>query len=364
MARSSSSRPSMADVGRLAEVSAQTVSRYCSGTGYVGEATSARIAAAIRELGYVPNRAAGTLRAGRTGTLGVLTIGELNYGSAQILTGLSRTARELHQTLMIAEIDTDFEATGWQDEVRRTIDHFLSAPVDGIVVSTAIPGVDAELDRARSRVPVVNLSRRLTPAPAAGSPPRGGDDSPSSVGFEATRHLIDLGHERILHVAGPRTRNEARDREAGYRNAMEQAGLVPHVLSGAADWWAWSGAAAAEQLAGGDETTASADLDFTAVFAANDELALGFMSALRMRGFEAPRDYSIVGVDDMPAAAYLQPPLTTMRIDFVAVGDQALRRLHHAITTGSEEEGDGEGTASNTLPELVVRASTAPPPRH
>lgn len=349
----------MADVGRLAGVSAQTVSRYCSGTGYVGERTGARIAAAIEELGYVPNRAAGTLRAGRTGTLGVLTIGELNFGSAQILTGLSRTARELHQTLMIAEIDTDFEATGWQDEVRRTIDHFLSAPVDGIVVSTAIPGVDAELDRARSRIPVVNLSRRLTPVQAEGSSRAGDPPSPSTVGFEATRHLIELGHERILHVAGPRTRNEAGDREAGYRAAMEEAGLVPRVLSGAADWWAWSGAAAAQQLLSGRE-----GLDFTAVFAANDELALGFMSALRERGLETPRDYSIVGVDDMPAAAYLQPPLTTMRINFLAVGEQALRRLHRAITTGGEDGAEDTGdTASAALPELIERASTAPPPR-
>ncbi|MGP5078760.1 LacI family DNA-binding transcriptional regulator [Brachybacterium alimentarium] len=333
-------RASMADVGRAAGVSAQTVSRFFSGTGYVSAATRARISAAVEELGYRPNRAAGSLRARRTGTIGVLTVGELVHGSAQILTGLSQGARTLEQTLMHAQVDIGYEADGWQEEVRRAVDHFLSVPVDGIIVSASIPGVDEMLDAARGYVPVVNLSER----------PRSAADSVGThsftAGLEGTRHLIDLGHTGIVHVAGPATRNEALERELGYRQAMEEAGLAPVVLGSARDW----------SSAPGYEAGCSVDPDsFTAVFAANDELALGFLSALEQAGRKAPDDYSIVGVDDMPAAAYFSPPLTTMRLDFRGVGRTSLRMMHEMIRTG-------KSTPRRTIePELVVRRSTARP---
>src|SRR5699024_2635042 len=153
-------RPSMADVGRVAGVSAQTVSRYFSGNGYVSEGTRRRIAQAVDELGYRQNRAAGSLRSRRSGVIGVLAVGELVHGSAQILTGLSHAARDLDQMLMISQVDVGFEGEGWRREVARAVDHFLSAPVDGIVVSASIPGVDEALDAARRLVPVVNLSER------------------------------------------------------------------------------------------------------------------------------------------------------------------------------------------------------------
>lgn len=333
-------RASMADVGRVAGVSAQTVSRYFSGTGYVGEKTRARIAAAVGELGYRPNRAAGSLRARRTGTIGVLTVGELVHGSAQILTGLSHGARRLEQTLMHAQVDIGFEAEGWQGEVRRAIDHFLSVPVDGIIASASIPGVDEALDVARDYIPVVNLSERA----------RSVTDSVSThsftAGWEGTRHLIELGHAAIIHVAGPVTRNEALERERGYREAMEQAGLAAVVLGSARDW----------SSGPGYEAGRAVDPDsFTGVLAANDELALGFMSAMEEVGRKAPRDYSIVGVDDMPAAAYFSPPLTSMRLDFQGLGRASLYIMHEMIRTG-------ESIQHRVIePEFVIRRSTAPP---
>lgn len=331
----------MADVGRIAGVSAQTVSRYFSGAGYVSEKTRLRITAAVDELGYRPNRAAGSLRARRTGTIGVLTVGELVHGSAQILTGLSHGARELEQTLMHAQVEIGFEAVGWQEETRRAVDHFLSVPVDGIIVSASIPGVDEALDVARDFVPVVNLSER----------PRSLADSVSThsftTGLDGTRHLIELGHTAIIHLAGPVTRNEALERERGYRKAMEEAGLISVVLGSARDW----------SSGPGYEAGCAVDPDsFTAVFAANDELALGFMSAMEEMGRKAPSDYSIVGVDDMPAAAYFSPPLTSMRLDFQGVGRTSLHMMHEMIRTG-------HSTPRRVIePDIVVRRSTAPPP--
>lgn len=331
-------RPSMADVARRVGVSTQTISRYYSGQGYVSEETRVRIAAVVDELGYVPNRAAGSLRARRTGTIGVLNVGELNWGSAQILSGLSTAARTSGQALLIAEVDPDQGAEEWREHARAAVDHFLAAPVDAIIVSTAMQGSEEVFAAARERVPVVNLSAR----PRSEDPER---PLPSSVGYDATRHLLELGHRRVAHLVGPRTRNEALDREAGYLRAMAEAGLEPQVLEGATDWWAPSGAAAADRLD---------SIDFTAVFAGNDELALGFMSRLEGRGLRAPEDYSIVGVDDMPTAAFFSPPLTTIAIDFAQIGKLALEAAVQAIETGEHRP----------LPiaeqPLRIRASTAP----
>jgi DNA-binding LacI/PurR family transcriptional regulator len=257
----------MADVARRSGVSTQTVSRYFSGQGYVSEETRARIAGVVEELGYVRNRAAGSLRANRTGTIGVLNVGELNWGSAQILAGLSAGARRAGRALMIAEIDPDQGPEAWREDARAAIDHFLAAPVDGIIVSTAMQGSEEVFAAARERVPVVNLSARPRT-------PDGAADHPSATGYDATRHLLELGHRRIAHLVGPRDRNESLDREAGYLRAMAEAGCAPLLLEGASSWWAPSGAAAADRLE---------EIAFTAVFAGNDELAVGFMSRLEQR---------------------------------------------------------------------------------
>jgi DNA-binding LacI/PurR family transcriptional regulator len=328
----------MADVARRSGVSTQTVSRYFSGQGYVSEETRARIAGVVEELGYVRNRAAGSLRANRTGTIGVLNVGELNWGSAQILAGLSAGARRAGRALMIAEIDPDQGPEAWREDARAAIDHFLAAPVDGIIVSTAMQGSEEVFAAAGGRVPVVNLSARPRT-------PDGAADHPSATGYDATRHLLELGHRRIAHLVGPRDRNESLDREAGYLRAMAEAGCAPLLLEGASSWWAPSGAAAADRLE---------EIAFTAVFAGNDELAVGFMSRLEQRGLKAPRDYSIVGVDDMPAAAFLSPPLTTVAIDFARIGELALEAALHAIDTGEHRP------IPATRQPLVVRDSTAP----
>lgn len=339
MTKPAGAQPSLADVGRLAQVSAQTVSRYFTGSGYVGAATRERIEAAIAELGYRPNRAARSLRTNRSDTIGVLTVGPLNYGAATILTGLTESARRARFPLMISHLAIDMEDPGAHAEVRRALDSFLSSRVDGIVVSTPFLGTEELLDHVWETVPVVTISGR--PASSADTV----DIDSHAAGLEGTRHLVRLGHRRILHLAGPADRNEAFERERGYRDALTEAGIEPLPLV-RGDWSAASGHAAA---AGVDPA------GFTAVFSGNDQMALGFMAALRERGVVAPDDYAVVGVDDMPDARFFAPPLTSMFMDFTELGATAFRMLHTRIHTGERQP------RQVIRPVLVERASTGAP---
>lgn len=328
----------MADVGRAAQVSAQTVSRYFTGTGYVSAETRARVEAAIAELGYRPNHAARNLRTNRSGTVGVLTLGPLNHGSSTILSGLAHSARHAGFPLLIAHLDIDMDDPSARVEVGRSIDGFLSARVDGMVLSTPFLGAEDLLDQIWDTIPVVTISGR----------PRSSADTVDVDSYAAARgateHLLGLGHRRILHVAGPADRNEAHERARAYHDALTEARL-PALPVAHGDWSAESGHAIG----------ATVDpADFTAVFAGNDQMALGFMSALAGRGVLAPVDYSIVGIDDMPDARYFSPPLTTMFMDFHALGASAFEMVHHRISTG--ERLDRRVIA----PVLRVRSSTAP----
>jgi DNA-binding LacI/PurR family transcriptional regulator len=328
----------MADVGRAAEVSAQTVSRFYTG-GYVSPETRERIERAVRELGYQHSRLPQILRARHTDTIGFLAMGPLNYGNTGLLTGINRAARSEGQSLLTAQLDLDPEAPGTRAEIRRALGAFTSMRVDGIVVGTPYLGVETLLEDVGESVPVVSRSER-----AADRVDTVHADSYGAARL-AVQHLVDLGHRRILHVAGPENRNEASERIRGYRDGLAAAGLTELPLLHCAEWDAVSGAAAARDV----------DLDsFTAVFSANDEIALGFTSVLRERGRVAPDDYSIVGIDDMPESAFFEPPLTTARIDFERLGETALRVVLDRV------RGTTAASARLLPSTLTERRSTAP----
>jgi DNA-binding LacI/PurR family transcriptional regulator len=231
-----------------------------------------------------------------------------------------------------------------REELTDAISHLRDQSVEGIVLISA---TDAALDAARAQeltgVPVVVVE---------------GDESKTNwtVGVDqvcgaelGTRHLIDLGHTGILHLAGPQDWTEARARLLGWQTAMYAAGLrpPPHVIG---DWSAASGYEAGLEIARRD--------DITAVFCANDQMALGLLRALTEAGVSVPGDVSVVGFDDIPEAAYLIPPLTTVRQDFTAVGRRAIEILQTAIA-----QDERPAPARLISPELVVRASTASPGR-
>ncbi|WP_106815694.1 LacI family DNA-binding transcriptional regulator [Microbacterium timonense] len=334
-------RPTLNDVGRLAGVSAQTVSRFLTGASYVGADAGERIQQAIDALGYRPNRLARGLQNGRSDTVGVLTSAPLNYGAAETLAGLSAGAHAADVTLITAHLDVNDSQPA---DAKRILERFLSMRVDGVVITARIDGLESLLQQTvRDEVPIVAVTGR--PVPGTGT---AGADS-YAAGRLVMDHLLELGHSRIAFLAGPRDSAESQERERAYYDAMATAGgtVLPVIVGGD-----WTGAA-------GYEAGLRADFaSFTAVFAADDELALGFSAAARSRGYSAPGDFSLVGIDDMPEARYFAPPLTTARMDFAALGRRAFEALHEVVRTG-------EGAAHVVVtPELIVRESTAAPSPH
>jgi DNA-binding LacI/PurR family transcriptional regulator len=328
-------RPVMADVAQLAGVSHQTVSRVLNGHPNVSPATRASVLAAISQLGYRPNIAARALVTGKTNVLGVISFDTTLYGPASMVYGIERAARPDY---FVAIASLPFLS---QASLTEAVERFLGQAVAGVIVIAPQTGVVEALTGLAVGVPLVAVDC-------------GGEARISSVKIDnfagavlATRHLLDLGHETVHHIGGPDNWHDARDRIDGWRHALRTAGApVPEMLRG--DWSARSGYEAGRQLAARPEVTA--------VFCANDSMALGFLRAAAEAGRRVPRDISVAGFDDIPEAAYISPPLTTIRQDFGALGERALHLLISQITAGGEAP-----PPPPIVPDLIVRSSSAAP---
>ncbi|MEU6147500.1 LacI family DNA-binding transcriptional regulator [Streptomyces sp. NPDC047081] len=339
--RSPRAAPRSVDVARVAGVSQKTVSRVMNGEPYVSEGVRRRVLDAAEELGYRLNHAARALASGRTRSIGVVTLGTALYGPATLLMGVERAVRDTGYALRVVNT-MEGDASG----IAGAVDSLLDQGVDGIVISEPIEEEgDADLS-LRTDVPVLVL----------GAPPPFTAPRVVTAGIVAdrlaravTEHLLELGHTTVHHLAGPARWYAARDRLEGWRATLAEHGRrEPPVITG--DWSASSGYAAGRRLA--------ADDTVTAVFAANDDMAIGLIRALLEAGRRVPEDVSVVGLDDIPVAAYMSPPLTTVRQPFDAMVQDGFKRLVHAI-----ENPDADPIPAQDLPvELVVRASTAPPP--
>ncbi|MCU1538383.1 MAG: LacI family transcriptional regulator [Humibacillus sp.] len=341
--------PVMQDVARLAGVSHQTVSRVVNGATSIRPETRERVLQAIDRLGYRPNTAARSLVKGRSGTIGIITTDTTQFGP----TSIHRTVEEAARAAGFFASSVSLTSVTRED-FDAAVEHLVRLSVEGIVV---VAGHDEALEVARSRgaaLPFVLVEGDLT-------------KSRRTVGVDqvlgarlATRHLLELGHTEIAHVCGPLDWAESRARVEGWRAELVAAGLrPPEPVVG--DWSAASGFAAGCRLAadirGGAGPAGRAAGGITAVFSANDQMAIGVLRALHEAGLRVPHDVSVVGFDDVPEAAYLIPPLTTVRQDFPAVGRQAIEHLMAAI-------GDGTDLATRLVaPELIVRHSSAPPTR-
>ncbi|MEZ0165407.1 LacI family DNA-binding transcriptional regulator [Kineococcus sp. LSe6-4] len=332
-----SGRPAGSTVARLAGVSQKTVSRVFNDEPYVSAEVRERVLRAAEQLGYRPNSAARALTSGRTRRLGVVWLGSALYGPAQMLVGLERAARDLGYSVSLAAT-----TQGETGSVDAAIGSLLSQGVDGILLSEPVD--DQPQLRLTSQVPVVSLGRLTT---ASGTDVEIATQDWAAAAALATRHLLDLGHRTVHHVRGPQTWWAARDRERGWRQALHETGReVPPPLQG--DWTAASGYAAGRAVLGRPEVTA--------VFAANDEMALGVVRAQLEAGRDVPGDLSVVGFDDVPSAAFFTPPLTTIRQDFDTDVHTAVERLVARI-----EDRAVAADATGWHPELVVRSSTAAP---
>ena len=325
----------MTDVATVAGVSHQTVSRVLNNHPNVSERTRVRVMAAIQELGYRPNRAAKTLATGRSQTLGVVAQGSTLFGPASLLAALGSASSEAGFTLNVA-IVRQLDRGSFHDAVERHLDQRVAGIIVIAPVETASEAVRAMTDD----VPLVMVDGDPTlPRPLV--------TVDQAMGARlATQHLLDLGHPTVWHVSGPPEWFDSRGRVAGWRQTLLDASAeVPPPLS--ADWSAESGFQAGLILSRMPEVTA--------VFAANDHLALGVMSALHARGRRVPEDVSVVGFDDVPEAAYYQAPLTTVRPDFDQVARDALRLVLDQLTDAGQDS-----SAVVVPPTLVERASTRP----
>ncbi|MDG9719635.1 LacI family DNA-binding transcriptional regulator [Streptomyces sp. DH24] len=334
------SRPVMDDVARLAGVSKQTVSRVLNDHPAVRATTREAVLEAMRTLGYRPSRSARSLASGRTRMLGVLSFDAARYGPAAILTAVNTAAQEAGYLISSIALDT-----ADHDTVVEAVDRLSAEGAEGVIAIAPQAWVGRALAATGLGAPLVVLESPLDD----GTPLVTGDSRTGAR--KATEHLLALGHRTVRHIAGPAGWTPADLRLASWRAALEAAGApVPEPLAG--DWSAESGYEQGRRLA--------ADPDVTAVFVANDQMAIGVLHALHEAGRPVPDEVSVVGYDDIPEAAHLLPPLTTVRTDFAEIGTRSLRLLLHRIDAGHEPP-----PASSVVPvDLVVRRSSAPPRGH
>ena len=326
----------MIDVARLAEVSQQTVSRVVNGHSNVGPEVRERVERAITQLRYNRNAAARALATNRSMNLGLLSYALPVHGSTMVLFGVAEeTRRNGYATSLVSINDVD------PGSIRAALDTLVSDSVDGIVVLAPMSAAAPVLNGLDLDVPIVRFEQG---APASASAVSMDDGLGARL---ATRHLLDLGHESVWHVAGPPGWSASDARRTGWlaELAARRSPVNPEFAT--TDWTVDSGYRAGQEIARNPA--------ITAVLAANDSMALGVMKALSEHGISVPGDVSVVGFDDMSEARYFQPGLTTIRLDFNEVGRLAVERLLHLMS------GEPAETIPAIAPELIVRASTAPP---
>ena len=328
-------RPLMVDVARLAGVSHQTVSRVLNNHPHVSAKTRAVVLAAIRDLGYRPNAAARTLVTGRTNALGVISVDSTQYGPSSMLYGLERAAPPDY-LVAIARLDK-FD----RRSLHEAVDRFLGQAVEGMIVVAPQTAAVTALVNLKTSVPMVAVKCGIdAPLPSVTI-----DNAAGAA--RATQYLLDLGHETVHNLAGPLHWLDAQERVDGWRDTLKAADAqVPDLVTG--DWSARSGHEIGLRLAAMPEVTA--------VLCGNDQMALGLLRALAERGRSVPGDVSVVGFDDIPEAAFFPPPLTTVRHDFGELGRRAMHLLMDRINGA-----DQFVPSLPIVPDLVVRASAAPP---
>jgi DNA-binding LacI/PurR family transcriptional regulator len=326
----------MADVAQLAGVSSQTVSRVSNGQTNVDEATRTRVMEAMRTLGYRPNGAARALKSGRFHTIGVIMTTLQTLGNIRTLDAIATEAARSDYSVTLMPI-SDPTLRGVSGAYQR-----LSAQaVDGAVIILEARLLDRAEFALPPGIPVVVIDSGAGPAYTV-------VDTDQALGArQATEHLLSLGHRQVWHIAGPETSFSAVHRAESWARTLHEAGIIPpEVRRG--DWTCESGYL--HGLALGQRQ------DVTAIFAANDEMALGAMRALHELGRDIPGDISVVGFDDMDVAASFWPPLTTVHQDFAAVGRLSIQKLLKKVSDAS--------TVNHTTivpTELVIRRSTAAP---
>lgn len=335
---------SITDVARHAGVSPSVVSRLLNNdpTLRIREATRTRILQAVEKLDYAPNQAARALRRSQVGALGLAVPDMHNPVYAAILEGARPAATEHGYVLMLTDLDDLASDTTMSRRLVR------GGAIDGLLLQRDSPTAIRVIDRITSnRIPVVVLNERVR-APVSGVAV---DDR--AAARLATRHLLELGHIRIAHLRVRGQNSRSRDRQAGWRDAMTEAGLVPgEELLG-------HGGAVPESGFRGLLALLEQPRPPTAVYVGSVLAAIGALAAARHAGLRVPDDLSIVGHHDTWVADHLEPPLTVVRLPLETMGREAVNLLVDLI----EGKPARQVLVSSPAPEIVLRSSTAPPPR-
>ncbi|WP_394554943.1 LacI family DNA-binding transcriptional regulator [Agromyces sp. MMS24-JH15] len=323
------------DVAQAAGVSHQTVSRFLKGFEGIRPETREKVERALDELGYRPNLTARSLKSGRSHRIGALTHEVSHVGPSRIAAGAGAAAREAGYVLDLVALDVD-DARSIEESLELLTQHDLA----GVLALSSTDAMTRAFEETRFRVPALI---------AVSSDSDGGRHDPAATHLhELVDHLAALGHRRFVHIAGPVEWPAARWRTQMYERAVDELGLTSvGVLPG--DWSSRSGYQAIMSL----PTLPHA----TAYVAANDQTALGVMLALKERGVRIPEDVSVVGIDDIGDAAYFDPPLTTLHLEFEAQGQASVLELIATI------EGAPRTFDPIAQPHVVARRSSGPAPR-
>ena len=314
------------DVAQRAGVSVATVSRVLNGSGLVREETRLRVEGAAAALRYTPHVGARSLITRRTGLFGAVLPDLFGEFFSEVIRGMDPTAQEAGYHLLLSS----------SHDNRRDIELALGAMrgrVDGLIVMSPNVPADELAASLPDGVPVVLLNCDVN---GAGYDAIGVDNFGGAR--DMVRHLRRLGHERIGMVLGVEGNHDASERLRGYRAALEEAGLpADGRWEAAGDFTEAGGYRAAAELVRRDPRP-------TALFCANDSMAVGALSALRDAGLRVPEDVAVAGFDDIPIARYLGPPLTSVHVDVHRLGARAVEMLSYAMTRA-----DGEPPAQELL---------------
>lgn len=319
------------DVARRAQVSVASVSRALNGLENVSERTRARVAEAVRELGYVPHAGARSLSLARTNAIGVVLPDLHGEFFSEIVRGMDREASRHGYLLLLSNLHAGSQQAA--NALRA-----MRGRVDGLIVMAPHLREEELATALPTGLPSVLINTRHSGGPS----PEIHLDNEAGV-HAVVEHLAALGRRRLVHIAGPKDNADAQERAEAFRKAASERGLAFEIVHG--DFEEESGKAAiAALLAAGHR--------FDAVFAGNDNMAIGAMEALRAAGKRIPEEVAVAGFDDIPLARHLG--LTTVRVRIAELGERALGRL---IATLTDEDAAGDEMHA---PELVVRETTEP----
>jgi len=335
---------SIKDVARIAQVSIATVSRCINDPERVKAPTRERVETAIRQTGYSPNTLAQSFRRGKTKVIMVVlpSVGDPFF--TDVMSGIREAATDKGYSLLINE--TQFN-TMTADEIGAMV---VSRQADGIVLLASVSpfGTEVLSSDSNRRLPVV-VGCEIISLQTAGYPSVHIDNR--AAAREATDYLLEQGHRRIAFIHGQEASLLTKDREDGYRTAMQAAGISLE------DGWIVGGNLTIEGAIKATHDLLDHPDRPTAIFCANDEMAMGCMHAIKAAGLKIPEDISVMGFDDVRYAAIMDPPLSSVRQPAKKIGEQVIYRLVREI-----EEGRSVNAEPEIVPhELVLRQSVAAP---